>query len=156
GQNYSKFTSTFHVIATPDQVVNGTTPTGGQKGAMGYYDLALNSHENFICYKIVLAGLGAADYQSPASTSTHIHEAARGQSGPPRIAFPNPAYVGEHERISEGCLKAPFSTGLLDAAGVDTGRDFHVSEIEQNPHAFFADVHTEVAVPGAVRGQIGE
>lgn len=123
---------------------------------MGYYDLAINSHENFICYKIVLTGLGDADYQSAASTSTHIHEAARGQSGPPRLAFPNPAYIGDHERISEGCLKAPFSTGITDDNGVDTGKDFHVSEIEKSPHAFFADVHTEVAVPGAVRGQIGE
>ena len=24
-----KFTSTYHVMATPDQVVNGTKPTGG-------------------------------------------------------------------------------------------------------------------------------
>lgn len=29
-QDYWKFTSTYSVVATPDQVVNGTTPTGGQ------------------------------------------------------------------------------------------------------------------------------
>lgn len=128
---------------------------GPTQGAIGYYDFGINSEENFICYSIRLCGLGTSTYQSAADTSTHIHEAARGQSGPPRIAFPNPAYEGSSvERVSKGCLKGPFQTGLLDAAGVDTGKDFHVSEIERNPGMFFADVHTNVAVPGAVRGQI--
>ena len=55
-----------------------------------------------------------------------------------------------------GCLKGPFQTGVLDDNDVDTGKGFHVSEIEKNPHGFMADIHTNVAVPGAVRGQIGE
>ena len=41
-----------------------------------------------------------------------------------------------------------------DAAGVDTGFGFNVKAIEDNPAAYFADVHTNVAVPGAVRGQL--
>ncbi|KAF2166903.1 hypothetical protein M409DRAFT_66435 [Zasmidium cellare ATCC 36951] len=155
-QDYWKFTSTFSVKATPDQVVNGTTPTGGQPGAVGYYEFGLNSQKNFICYNIRLQNFGSATYQSPADTATHIHEAARGQSGPPRIAFPNPAYEGSpEERVSIGCLQGPFQTGVINnATGQDTGVGFNVAQIEANPSAFFADVHTNVAVPGAVRGQI--
>ena len=53
---------------------------------------------------ITLYGV-AGDYQSPAVTATHIHSAARGASGPPRIAFPNPVPVdgdinGSGKRVS--------------------------------------------------------
>ena len=151
---YDQFTSVFKVKATPDQVVNGTTPTGGQPGACGYYELALNSKKNFICYKIRLSGFGDALYVSPADTATHIHEAARGASGPPRIAFPNPAYEGKpDDRFSIGCMSAPFQTGV-NVSGIDTGVGFNVKQIEDNPKMFFADVHTNKAVPGAVRGQL--
>ncbi|KAF2720903.1 hypothetical protein K431DRAFT_208167, partial [Polychaeton citri CBS 116435] len=147
-----KFTSNYHVIATPDQVVNGTTPTGGLAGAKGFYDLGVNTDLNLICYYIKLEGF-RGQYQSPALTATHIHEAAKGQSGPPRIAFPNP--VGDEKlAISVGCLQGPFRTGVNDTAGKDTGASFHVRQIEQNPKGFFADVHSSLAVPGAVRGQI--
>ena len=60
----------------------------------------------------------------------------------------------DKERISVGCLQGPFTTGVLNDAGVDTGAAFHVSQIEENPAGFFADVHSSLAVPGAVRGQI--
>lgn len=39
------------------------------------------------------------------------------------------------------------------ANGQDTGTGFKVSQIEENPSGFFADVHSSLAVPGAVRGQ---
>jgi hypothetical protein len=38
--------------------------------------------------------------------------------------------------------------------GQDTGAGFRVSQIEDNPSGFFADVHSSLAVPGAVRGQL--
>ena len=44
------FTSVIKVVATPDQVINGTTPTPGQPGAIGYYNFGLKSDENVICY----------------------------------------------------------------------------------------------------------
>ena len=31
---------------------------------------------------------------------------------------------------------------------------FKVAQIEDNPSAFMADVHSSLAVPGAVRGQL--
>lgn len=69
------------------------------------------------------------------------------------MSFPNPTGKHEGRRNSVGCLKGPFKTGLL-ADGVDTGDGFHVKEIEDDPSAFNADVHSSEAVPGAVRGQL--
>ncbi|KAK5938117.1 hypothetical protein PMZ80_009706 [Knufia obscura] len=148
-----QFTSTYSVTATPDQVVNGTTPTGGLPGAIGHYELGLNSYTNTICYNITLIGF-RGNYQSAALTATHLHEAAKGQSGPPRVAFPNP--VGDEKYANSiGCMKGPFKTGLNGTDGVtDTGANFQVSQIEKNPAGFFVDVHSSLAVPGAVRGQI--
>jgi len=147
-----KFTSYYEVKATPDQVVNGTTPTGGLAGSSGLFKIGINSELNLICYNIEIYGF-RGEYQSPAATATHIHEAAKGASGPPRIAFPNPVDVGNGVRRSVGCQQGPFKTGLL-ANGKDTADGFHISQIEKNPSGFFADTHSSLAVPGAVRGQL--
>ncbi|KAL8677032.1 MAG: hypothetical protein Q9186_006495 [Xanthomendoza sp. 1 TL-2023] len=147
------FTSTYHILATPDQVVNGTTDpvfTGGLPGSQATYDFGINVDLDLICYNIKLTGF-RGEYQSPAKTATHVHEGAKGRNGPPRLAFPNPMGEG-HERISVGCLQGPFTTGLL-VNGTDTGTGFKLSQIEANPSGFFADVHSSLAVPGAARGQ---
>ncbi|ERF70695.1 hypothetical protein EPUS_02561 [Endocarpon pusillum Z07020] len=122
-----KFTSTYNVVATPDQVVNGTTPTGGLPGCTGFFDYGINSDLNLICWNIKLVDF-RGEYQSPARTATHIHQGARGASG-------------------------PFTTGIL-ANGTDTGTGFTVKQIEDNPSGFFTDVHSSLAPPGAVRGQL--
>lgn len=100
------FTSTYHIVATPDQVLNGTenpTRTGGLEGCTGYYDFGINSDLDLICYSIKLVGF-RGEYRSPARTATHVHQAVAGRNGPPRLAFPNP--VGdEMERTSFGCLQ---------------------------------------------------
>jgi len=154
-----KFTSTFSIVATPEQVVNmNNTFTGGNAGAIGYYNFGLNSDLDLICYNITLVGV-TGDYQSPADTATHIHDGDAGMSGPPRIAFPNPTIVpGSNVRAAYGCLTAPFVTGLTGADNVtDTGSasGFTIADIEANPAGYNADVHTTDAVPGAVRGQFG-
>jgi len=51
-------------------------------------------------------------------------------------------------------MKGPFATGIDNDEGVDTGAAFSVAEIEANPSGFFVDVHSSLAVPGAVRGQV--
>ncbi|KAL8784714.1 MAG: hypothetical protein Q9213_003810 [Squamulea squamosa] len=148
-----KFTSTYHILATPDQVVNGTTNpvfTGGLPGTEATYDFGINVDLDLICYSIKLSGF-RGEYQSPAKTATHVHEGVKGRNGPPRLAFPNPVGDG-HERFSVGCLQGPFTTGLL-SNGIDTGTGFKISQIQDNPSGFFADVHSSLAVPGAVRGQ---
>jgi hypothetical protein len=148
------FTSMHTIHATPDQVVNGTTPTGGIAGATGTFHFGINSAANMICYNITLHNF-QGDFESPATTATHIHEAAVGASGPPRIAFPNPQPVDASGTVrnSAGCLTGPFTTGVL-AEEKDTGEGFHVSMIEANPAAFMADTHSSLALAGAVRGQL--
>ncbi|KAI9889087.1 MAG: hypothetical protein M1814_005811 [Vezdaea aestivalis] len=142
------FAKTFHVTATPDQVINGTVRTPGQPGAKGIYKFGIAPQSNTICFNITLYGVSGA-YQSLAFTSTHIHEGAAGASGPPRIVFPNP--VGDDNfRISLGCVTGPFKTNIT-AAGKDTGEGFHVQKIIDNPTNFFADAHTARFVPGVVR-----
>lgn len=148
-----QFTSTYRIEATPDQVVGPDGFTGGLEGAFGTYDIGLNSFTNTICYNITIFNF-RGDYQSAADTSTHIHEAAAGETGPPRIAFPNPVVVGDDRRVSIGCLMGPFTTGIENDDGEDTGAAFNVGQIEANPAGFFADVHSSLAVPGAVRGQL--
>lgn len=44
------FTSTYQVVATPDQVINGTTPTPGEPGAIGYFNYGININLDVICY----------------------------------------------------------------------------------------------------------
>ncbi|OAQ97542.1 hypothetical protein LLEC1_01117 [Akanthomyces lecanii] len=149
------FTSTYSVIAKPENVVDAQNNfTGGLQGSSGTFNFGINSNENVICYNITITGF-RGDYQSPAKSATHIHEAAVGKSGPPRIAFPNPEGSGEGPRRSIGCITGPFITGVAPD-GKDTGEGFHVRQIEANPSMFFADVHSSLAVPGAMRGQLGE
>ncbi|KAM0348322.1 hypothetical protein ACHAPU_004290 [Fusarium lateritium] len=146
------FTSTYEVVATPDQVVDAENKfTGGLKNSHGLFKYGINSHENIICYNITLYGF-RGEYESLANTATHIHEGVKGKAGPPRIAFPNP--VGNDKvRNSVGCLKGPFLTGIK-ADGKDTGTGFTVAQIEKNPSKFFTDSHSSLAVPGAFRGQL--
>merc|ERR1711879_102992 len=93
-----EFTSTYSVVATPDQVVNSDNEfTGGLAGAKGYYEYGINSI---------------------------------------------------------GCMMGPYETGIV-SNGQDTGAGFTVKQIEDNPSAFFTDVHSSLAVPGAVRAQLG-
>ena len=98
------------------------------------------------------------DYRSAALTATHIHEAAKGATGPPRIAIPNPSPISDDPKVirrSVGCLTGPFVTGILNN-GTDTGSasGFTLSKIEANPAGFFTDSHTVKYVPGVVRGQL--
>ncbi|WP_310889782.1 CHRD domain-containing protein [Clavibacter capsici] len=124
----------------------------GEPGATGRFDLRLDSTSNTICYDITLTGV-TGEYQSPAKTATHIHQAAVGKAGPPRIAFPNPTDSGNGTRTSSGCMQGPFTTGVAPD-GKDTGEGFTVAQIEADPSAFAADTHTASFTAGAVRGQL--
>ncbi|MGA9872418.1 MAG: CHRD domain-containing protein, partial [Rhodococcus sp. (in: high G+C Gram-positive bacteria)] len=137
----AEFTSAFTTMATPDQVVNADgVATPGQQGATGTFTFRINSDLDIVCYDITLQGV-SGDYMSPAKTATHIHQAAAGKSGPPRLAFPNPEPIGEGPRTSSGCMQGPFTTGLAPD-GTDTGTGFELASIEANPAGFTADAHT--------------
>ncbi|MCZ2848959.1 CHRD domain-containing protein [Modestobacter sp. VKM Ac-2978] len=151
----STFTSAFTAMATPDAVVDTDgVPTPGEPGASGSFMYRINSDLEIICYDITLTGV-TPPYQSAAKTSTHIHEAAAGESGPPRIALPDPVDDGSGELVSSGCLEGPFTTGVAPD-GTDTGSGFSLAEIEADPSAFATDNHTAAFVAGAVRGQLAQ
>ena len=79
------FDAEYVVKATPDQVIATTgAPAPGQPGAKGLFKYGINIAENTICYNITLSGV-TGEYASPALTATHIHEAAKGKAGPPRL-----------------------------------------------------------------------
>lgn len=147
------FTSAFTVMATPDAVVDADgNPAPGEEGATGSFTFRINSELEIICYDIVLEGV-TGEYQSPARTATHIHQANAGEGGPPRIAFPNPEDTGDGTREASGCMQGPFTTGI-EANGADTGDGFSLAAIEANPAGFSADSHTAEFTAGVVRGQL--
>lgn len=150
------FTSTFRIKATPEQVVNDEDePTGGLAGSLGFYDFGLNTELDLICYYIKITGF-QGEFTSPADTSTHIHQAVRGEFGPPRIAIPNPGPTDDPTvRIGAGCLSGPFETGLMPN-GTDTGAGFTIAALEATPSDYYADYHSdavEQVAAGNVRGQ---
>lgn len=150
-----RFTSAFTVMATPDEVVDTEgEPAPGTPGATGTFDFRINSDDEIICYDITVAGI-TLPYESPARTATHIHEAAVGEAGPPRLAFPDPTTNGDGTFSSSGCMQGPFTTGLgPDGSDADHGDGFSLAQIEANPEAFSADTHTAANPAGAVRGQL--
>lgn len=149
----SSFTSMLTSTTTPDTVVNAEgMPAPGPDGATGTWNYRINSDMEIICYDITVEGI-SANYQSPARTATHIHDAAAGTSGPPRVVFPNPVDAGDGTQRSSGCLQGPFTTGVM-VDGVDTGDGFSLAELEADPASYYSDVHTAEFVPGAMRGQL--
>ena len=147
------FTSAFTAMATPEAVVNPDgVATPGEPGASGSFMYRINSDLEVICYDITLSGV-TPPFQSPAKTATHVHQAAAGQAGPPRLAFPDPEDDGSGRLVSSGCLQGPFTTGVL-ADGSDTGTGFTLAQIEADPSSFSTDTHTAASPAGAVRGQL--
>ncbi|WP_299038348.1 CHRD domain-containing protein [uncultured Pseudokineococcus sp.] len=147
------FTSAYTVELSPDMVVNAENePVEGQPGGSGTMQLHVNSDEEVVCFDITTRGV-TPPYESAAATATHVHEAPRGEAGPPRLAFPNPEGDGD-VRTSSGCLQVPMTTGIEGEDGQDTGADFSLADLEADPAAFFGDTHTSDYVAGAVRGQL--
>lgn len=149
-----EFTSAFRVTATPSGIID---PDGeriqGENSASGTFIFMINSDEEIICYDIEFRGV-TPPYESPARTATHIHEAASGQFGPPRLAFEDPNGSDEDPLTSSACIQGPFTTGVEDDEGNDTAAGFSLSQIEDDPSAFYADVHTSDHPAGAIRGQL--
>lgn len=148
------FTSMYTVEATPDMVVDDEgEPSPGEEGAWGTFDFRINTDDEVICYDIEFTGV-TPPYESPAKTATHIHQAAEGEFGPPRLAFPDPEEDDDGVLRSSGCMQGPFTTGVEDDEGDDTGESFTLSQIEEDPESFYADTHTEDFPDGTVRGQL--
>lgn len=114
--------------------------------------MGFNSDDDFVCWYIVSKGF-RGEYESAARTATHVHEGPPGVAGPPRLSLKNPVGRGD-VRISSGCQKGPYTTGLDDEeTGIDTGVGFTAGELEDSPEEYYVDIHSSLAVPGANRGQ---
>ena len=149
------FTSTLTSTATPDQVVDDFgKPVPGQPGASGTFTLRVNSQQNIICYDITLTGV-TQPFESSARTATHLQEGKPGESGYPRMVFPDPQGPPSGPLTSKGCLKGPFTTGVVLRHG-DTGKGFTLAMLERSPADWFVDVHTKQFRVGAVRGQLAK
>lgn len=128
-------------------------PDGGEPGAQATFELTFDADNQVVCYDITSDGV-SGDYESPAHTSTHIHQGDFAEGGPPRVAFANPTPVDADESDGEltasGCHHVPQATNTGDP---DNGVGFDLAEIEANPTNFYVDIHTEGFPGGAVRGQ---
>ncbi|EFQ83557.1 hypothetical protein HMPREF0063_11220 [Aeromicrobium marinum DSM 15272] len=149
------FTSAFIANGTPDQVFMGSEPAPGQPGATGTFKFLINTDLDVICWDMTTNGVDN-DFvgASPAKTANHLHDAPAGMQGPPRIAFPD--LTGDGDTLtSSGCSAGPFTThapGNPNEAGSSTG--FELSDIEEDPSGYYANIHTNDFRPGAVRGQL--
>lgn len=101
----------FTVELGPDEVVDG-----GTEGGTGTAELVLDPDEEVICFDISVCQI-TPPYESPANTGTHIHEAEKGETGPPVVVFPDPQprdHDMDERRTSSGCLpgELAFQTGV--------------------------------------------
>jgi len=151
----SSFTSTLTSTATPDAVRDDVgKPVPGQPGAEGKFVLRINSKLDIVCYDITLTGV-TLPYESGARTATHLQEGKPDESGYVRMVFPDPQGPPDGPLTSKGCLKGPFTSGVVLRHG-DTGRGFTLAMVERNPPEWFVDVHTKEFRVGAVRGQLAK
>lgn len=152
-----EFTSTVIAWAGAETIVNNSQVTvPGLPGGYGTFAFGLNSKEDVICYvgpsRLVSVHLLTrqnisvyikGNYSSPAVTATHIHEAAVGRAGPPRIAFPNPrplnnVSIDEYSwRRSVGCLTGPFRTGIVNNGSEYTDSPWGRVELTRNSRQWY-------------------
>lgn len=118
-------------------VLTDTGPARGEAGLGATYAVVIADSQNITLYV-------KGDYQSPAATATHIHEAGVGAAGPPRLAFPNPVPLDRVSGLDEfswrasfGCLQGPFRTGLN---GTDGGEYYPYNTMRQEGASLAATI----------------
>lgn len=135
----SYFTSTYKVLATPDQIIapNGTS-IAGQCGAYAVFELMINVDLNVLCYNVTTYNL-ALPYLD--ASSTHIHQASKGKYGPNVLDLNNPNVdVSDLYKEIFDCI-TPSDNSVLKS-------------IESTPAEYSVDIHTSLFVEGAVRGSL--
>jgi hypothetical protein len=105
-------------------------PGPGDEDASGTATIYLRTNANEVCVDISIDG----GMTLPA-TAAHIHQAPRGEAGPPVVPLNPPGENG----LSSTCV-------VVDAA--------LMQEMMSNPANFYVNVHNEEFPEGAVRGQI--
>jgi len=104
-------------------------PGPGDEDGSGTAQVTLHAAQGEVCYEITVAAIDDA-------TAAHIHAGLAGASGAPVVDL-NVATNG-----LSGCVSG-MAGDLL-------------TQIQENPSAYYLNVHTDAFPAGAVRGQLGE
>ena len=103
-------------------------PGGGDREGAGRAEISISDNFGQICYDLNdIRGIGPI-------TAAHIHRGAAGVNGPPVFTL---------KRANEGGYK-----------GCSDGAEWTQDRIENNPEAFYVNVHTAEYPNGAIRGQL--
>jgi hypothetical protein len=104
-------------------------PQAGDRGMSGAGTVRIDTASGQVCPSVDIT-----KPQGVAIRAAHIHRGAAGANGPVVVPFQSDA-----EGIKDDCVTADRAL---------------VTEIEQQPQAFYVNVHTEQFPDGAVRGQL--
>ena len=103
-------------------------PGGGDREGAGRAEISISDNFGQICYDLNdIRGIGPI-------TAAHIHRGAPGVNGPPVFTL-KPANEGGYKGCSDGA-------------------EWTQDRIENNPEAFYVNVHTAEFPSGAIRGQL--
>ena len=103
-------------------------PGGGDRDGAGRAEISISDNFGQICYDLNdIRGIGPI-------TAAHIHRGAPGVNGPPVFTL-KPANEGGYKGCSDGA-------------------EWTQDRIENNPEAFYVNVHTAEYPNGAIRGQL--
>ncbi len=121
----------FAVLAGGNEVSPNGQAAAGDPDGRGSATVILHPTTRTLCYATLVAGIDTP-------VAAHIHNAPAGRNGPIVVPLTPPAQGNPGN--ASGCI-ANLDPALLAA-------------IEQNPGAFYVNVHTAAFPEGAVRGQL--
>ncbi len=121
----------FAVLAGGNEVSPNGQAAAGDPDGHGSATVILHPTTRTLCYAVLVHGIDAP-------VAAHIHNAPAGRNGPIVVPLTPPAQANPGN--ASGCI-ANLDPALLAA-------------IEQNPGAFYVNVHTAAFPEGAVRGQL--
>ena len=102
---------------------------GGDRDGTGRAEISISDNFGQVCYDLNdIRGIGPI-------AAAHIHRGAPGVNGPPVFTL-KPANEGGYKGCSDGA-------------------EWTQDRIENNPTAFYVNVHTAEYPNGAIRGQLG-
>ena len=116
-------TASFTATLSPAEEV----PNKGPEGASGTAKVDINTDNNQVCYDLKPSGL------TEQPTAGHIHQGAKGASGPIFIDF------------------AIATNGLKNCVTSDATK---VAAVMADPAGYYVNIHTPSFAAGAIRGQM--
>lgn len=119
----------LNILAFAGLLGESEVPGPGDPDAVGFAAVFTTDTPGQLCVLMFVDGLGSA------ATGAHIHEAARGQSGPAVVTLETP---GE-ETFPANCYDADETL---------------IADITADPSAYYVNVHTTDHPTGAIRGQL--